>query len=440
MTETDTMLAAHEIPNATESQLIAYIRSFPPENVFEAARAINWKFSRGRPSVESLILTWQAKYPHWVPYCAKTLSRLFPNGPVLRAPYSVPNEWQDDDASDDIPVKDDKPAIPETFAADFNLIKGDIRELQNRADTAHSEGITQRMKLAAVDHKVDSTLAKITALQGEIAELKKRAPIQITIGDITLPPIIGQHFNFPRFVKWLALGMNILLIGPAGTGKTTAALEFARIKGLAIHCQPLTMDAFGVFGYTSPEGRIIETEFSRAWKHGGVFLWDELSMSSADAIGALNAALANRLAPLPGVGTIPPHPDFYMIAGDNSDTGASLKFSARTVLDGATLDRFIRIDWPIDSAIEQSMLLGYSDWLACVRAVRNYIDTRELQHVGATPRAVINGAKALKSKAFSRLEILEDTMKKGVLADSWPDILTLREVTDFLKDAENAII
>jgi MoxR-like ATPase len=408
--------------------MLAFIRQFPDSAVFNAARAAKWQFSRGRPSVEVLLHTWETKYPHWIEYVAKGLNREYPSGPPAFAKTDLPPSFQDDAA----------PSFPQPLPAQTRETSAtvDLSEYSKKVETAAAI-------IAAANpilREMNKHVARIEVLEARIIDLAKRAPLQLTVNSVKLPPIEGQHFNFPRMVKWLTLGASILLIGPAGPGKTTAALEFAKLKGLAIHCQPLTMDSFGVFGYTSPEGRIVDTEFSRAWKHGGVFLWDELSMSSADAIGALNAALANRLAPLPGVGTVPPHADFYMIGGDNSDTGASLKFAARTVLDGATLDRFIRIEWPIDTMIEERMSGGFADWLNAVREVRNYIDTRELQHVGATPRAVIWGAMALKSGALTRIEILEDTLRKGILADSWPDILKLSAVQAFLKDEENAIL
>jgi hypothetical protein len=66
--------------------------------------------------------------------------------------------------------------------------------------------------------------------------------------------------------------------------------------------------------------------------------------------------------------------------------------------------------------------------------VRRFIENRDIQHVGATMRATIAGVEALQSGAFSRLEILEDTLRRGVLVDSWDEILRLPQVKEFLQD------
>jgi len=282
--------------------------------------------------------------------------------------------------------------------------------------------------------------------RARLAELEARKPVQFTIEGVKTPEITGQHAMFPELVQWLTLRAkddagnitsrtNVFLVGPAGTGKTSAAVAFAKMKGLELYAQPLTMDAFGVVGFTTATGEIIQTEFSRAWRHGGVFLWDEISMSAPDAIGALNSALANGFIALPGVGNVKAHPDFYCIVGDNSDTGANAKFSARNSIDGATLDRFITLTWDIDPVIEAKMSGGFDKWLSAVRAIRAFIEKGGIEHVGATPRAVITGALALQAGTLTREQILRATCCKGILRETWPQVLNLPAVQSFIQGA-----
>ena len=296
----------------------------------------------------------------------------------------------------------------------------------------------------AVSQKFAGQTTLIEGLISEIEELRKRAPIVFNIEGVAHNPVSGQHAMFPRMVKWLSMRKidpvtrkgprtHILLVGPASSGKTTAALEYAKLKGLELYAQPLSMDSFSVVGYTAPDGKRVETEFTRAWINGGVFLWDELSMSSPEAIGTLNAALANGFCSIPGIGTVYAHPDFYFIAGDNSDTGASLKYGARSLLDGASLDRFIRLEWDIDPEIEKQVSGKHASWLACVRAIRAEISARDIAHVGATMRATIAGSMALDAGIFTHLEILEDTCKKGALVEVWSNIKNLPAVRKFLQ-------
>lgn len=271
-----------------------------------------------------------------------------------------------------------------------------------------------------------------------LASLEQRKPLVFTIGEkVSSLPVEGQHYLFPIMVQWLMLKRHVFLVGPASSGKTSAAGAFAKMLGLQIYSQPQVVDSFGILGFIGPNGRV-STPFTDAWLNGGVYLIDEMSMNGADALGALNAALAGdpgkRFAPIPGLGYMPAHPDFYCIAGDNSDTGANAKYSARQVLDGATLDRFITIDWPIDPVIEASVAGKHTDWLAAVRAIRAFIEDRDIQHVGATVRALMAGCEALDlAPGLSRKTILETTCRKGLLRDNWDQVLTLAPVRAFLQ-------
>lgn len=310
---------------------------------------------------------------------------------------------------------------------------------RDKTIAAHADTLRQH------DRTLNNQGETLDGLIKAVLALQDRKPVQIVINGQPLPPISGQHFMFVRMVKWLSLReinretrsgyrTHVILIGPASSGKTTAALEFAKLKGLELYAQPLSMDSFAVLGYTSPDGARIDTEFTRAWINGGVYLWDEVSMSSPEAVGTLNAALANGFASIPGLGTVKSHPDFYFIAGDNSDTGASIKFGARSLLDGASLDRFQRLAWPIDEDIEAGLAGSHVDWLHAVRAIRTEIDKRDIAHVGATMRATIAGSMALSSGlGFTRREILEDSCKKGALVEQWADFERLPAVQAFLR-------
>lgn len=287
--------------------------------------------------------------------------------------------------------------------------------------------------IATVYKSTTAHTASIAGLQNEIEALKKKAPVVFTIGDkVSSLPVSGEHYLFPEMVQWLEMGKHVFLVGPASSGKSTAARSFAKLKGLTLYSQPQVVDSFGILGFIGPQGRI-ETPFTKAWEHGGVYLIDEISMNGPDALGSLNDALAGGYAPIPGLGYVKAHPDFYCIAGDNSDTGASAKYSARQVLDGATLDRFITIDWPIDPELETMLAGGHASWLAAVRAIRAFIESNDIQHVGATVRAVIAGRDALNRSALPREKILEATCKKGLLRDNWTQVLALPEVIAFLK-------
>jgi MoxR-like ATPase len=334
-----------------------------------------------------------------------------------------------DDLSEDAGtmVAGDTPAPPTAPSSE------DLTSLERRMAIEEQRSGEFSRNISALIAGSNAHEKRIQSTESAIAELQKRTPVVFTIGDaVSSLPVQGEHYLFPQMVEWLELKNHVLLIGPASSGKSSAARAFAKLKGLTLYSQPQVVDSFGILGFVGPQG-VIETPFSKAWTQGGVFLIDEISMNGSDALGALNDALAGGYAPLPNQGYVKAHPDFYCIAGDNSDTGANAKYSARNVLDGATMDRFITIDWPIDPEIEKLCAGKHLDWLAAVRSIRAFIETNDIQHVGATVRAVIFGREALDRTSKPRMAILEQTCRKGLLRDNWAQVLALPEVRVFLQ-------
>ena len=422
---------------------IEYLQNVHVAKLQTAARMAGMRWKSGTPGFDKASIIAKLQFsPSVMRACVANL-RAMENGqpqPLTQNPVK-PSSGLLDDMADELGITP-PPALPAPVAAPIPLnaleayllrsVYAENREFDNRNRRAELNNL-QRETAAGFAVR-DSA---IEALKARVIELSKQAPVQFVVDNKPLPVVTGQHREFKRLMFWLELGHHLLLVGPASSGKTTAAIEYAKLKGLELYSQPLTMDSFGVLGFVGPQGRV-ETEFSRAWIHGGVFLWDELSMSSPEAIGALNAALANGFASFPGLGVREKHKNFRMIAGDNSDTGASLKYGARALLDGASLDRFIRLDWLIDPTIENGLGGSFPSWLACVRAIRAEIEVRDIAHVGATMRATIAGCKALATQAhrdglITRQMILEDTCRRGALIAEWPAMLNLPAVRAFLQ-------
>ncbi len=72
-------------------------------------------------------------------------------------------------------------------------------------------------------------------------EIARRVPTVIEVRPVAGPAvqIEGAHYLLPRVVRLLHAGLHIYLWGPAGTGKTTAALQAAQALG-----RPAEMDTF----------------------------------------------------------------------------------------------------------------------------------------------------------------------------------------------------
>ena len=185
--------------------------------------------------------------------------------------------------------------------------------------------------------------------------------------------------NFENILHLVAAHENVYLYGPAGSGKNTIAEQIAEALGVEFYYQNTLVTKFDVSGYKNAQGEFEETPFYKAWKNGGLFFADELDNSTAEAIIALNAALANGYYTFPNSGEkVAKHPDFYCIAAGNTNgQGATEEYCGRYQMDESSRDRFAFIEIDYNKKIEESICGGHLDILEFVRDLRSV--TKSLQ-------------------------------------------------------------
>lgn len=185
--------------------------------------------------------------------------------------------------------------------------------------------------------------------------------------------------NFENILHLVAAHENVYLYGPAGSGKNTIAEQIAEALGVDFYYQNTLVTKFDVSGYKNAQGEYEETPFYKAWKNGGLFFADELDNSTAEAIIALNAALANGYYTFPNSGEkVAKHPDFYCIAAGNTNgQGATEEYCGRYQMDESSRDRFAFIEIDYNAKVEESICGGHLDILDFVRDLRSV--TKSLQ-------------------------------------------------------------
>lgn len=249
---------------------------------------------------------------------------------------------------------------------------------------------------------------QIKNIKTEIENLKKRKPLDliVTVNNGNKTDIGKQHNQFPTLLKILATKLNVYLVGPAGSGKTHASIQVAKALNIPFHFTGAVASEFKLTGFMDAQGRIVSTEFRKAYENGGLFLFDEIDASYPQAVLAFNAALANDYMDFPDK-RVPRHKDFYCIAAANTyGQGADRQYIGRNQLDAASLDRFVFIDWNYDENLERD-LAGNEEWSNYVQKVRRFIVANKIRHV-VSPRASIFGA-ILLSNGIER-EIVENTV------------------------------
>lgn len=209
-----------------------------------------------------------------------------------------------------------------------------------------------------------------------------------------------QHNQLENLLKIVGTGQAVLLVGPAGTGKSHAAEVVADAFGLSFHAISVGSQTSksDLVGYMTATGEYVRTQFREAYEKGGMFLLDEADAGNSNVLILLNAALSNGRMAFPDK-MVNAHPKFRMVATANTfGNGASRQYVGRNQLDAATLDRFATLVWDIDDKIEESLAGTHREgkkWLGVVRAVRQRVLTELDLRVVISPRATQRGALLL---------------------------------------------
>jgi len=288
-----------------------------------------------------------------------------------------------------------------------------LAELQGKG------GVDQEQLEAAVKAEVSKVADSIRIT---------RVEVRLPDGDRQLPDL--HHKDLPKLIAKVAAGCNVFIVGPAGTGKSVAAEQVAEAlnrRFFALSFGPTTPTS-KLFGYNDANGNFQSTPLYEAYNaegEGGLFLGDELDNGHPGLLAEQNQFLANSHCAF-ACGMVKRHADFqYLATGNTYGRGGDRLFVGRNQLDAATLDRFVFHTLNIDEDLEEKAALRWSTadsveacraWIATVRKVRAEAEALKIPMV-ASPRASIDGCKLITTGAFTRDEVIEDVLLKGVGAD-----------------------
>lgn len=214
----------------------------------------------------------------------------------------------------------------------------------------------------------------------QIAQLENMIKIMSNAMPQTITVKIGEktnqikkqvlHEEFETVLAYIAENEPVYLHGPAGTGKSHIAEQIAQALNLDFYPTQALSQEFKLTGFIDAHGNYQETQFYKAFKHGGLFMIDEIDASHPDVLVQINTALANGRFDFPNE-KVEAHEDFRIItAGNTTGQGADMQYTGRYQLDASTLDRFFMVEINYSPAIENEIAQGKTDLLEFARTIR----------------------------------------------------------------------
>jgi cobaltochelatase CobS len=263
--------------------------------------------------------------------------------------------------------------------------------------------------------KADLDESKVHEIVDEaVAAARLPRPLEVHLPDgATFTLKDRTHRQFDELLGLVSEGHeNIMLVGPAGTGKTTLVKHVAAALGrnFAFISLSAGVTETHIFGRMLPQAdgtwAYVESPFIRLYRTGGVFLFDEVDAADGNVMVSINAALANGVLCNPVTGEIiERHAECIIVTAANTyGRGGDMLYVGRNALDGATLDRFVMskmfvtYDICLESDIARAVLdeTVADDLLAWVSVIRGRIAEYRLRRIAST-RLVAQATKAMKA-------------------------------------------
>lgn len=271
--------------------------------------------------------------------------------------------------------------------------------------------------------EIDATLDE-EAVEAIVRKLMSRPSFTVTVQDsngATTHEIEGlAHKSLGQMLRLAGAGIeNMMLVGPSGTGKTTAAKQLAEALGrkFFLLCGSPGTSPSDLQGMVLLDGRPVKMGFVEAFESQEPMLLciDEMDKLDPGILSTLNSALSlGRLDVYSRAeNPVAYRGDVLFVATANTwGHGPSRTFVSSQQQDAATLDRFTGGQLWVDYDADLESRLGPAPLVKWVQDLRLRVEKAMLPYQ-VTTRWIVQGARLMAS-GFSLEEV------RAALLVSWP--------------------
>lgn len=302
-----------------------------------------------------------------------------------------------------------------------------IRDTENKLDKVFKVALREVVDTRFSEDQLFALYAQ--AVQEQVAANPPSAKTRVVIRQPHVRMAKERHSQFSAILRsvksYQSKGAgypNLLLVGPAGSGKTTIAEDLAVELQQPFYFNGPVQSEYKLTGYKDAGGTYHATAFRTAFETGGVYLFDEFDACAPQALVAFNTALSNGIFDFPDR-IVQKHPDCIFIAAANTfGRGANRLYVGRNQLDAATLDRFVVHEVGYCDTLEraEAIRLGGADpsqrdriekWVSQIQSWRDRLESLGERHI-ISMRACIAGAILLSD--FSEMEVENMVVWRGL--------------------------
>lgn len=232
---------------------------------------------------------------------------------------------------------------------------------------------------SGVSSKIKDEIEK-KDLEVPVIEIPKEEPkVEIKTDGII------RHDKFEQIKMCVSNQIPVYLVGPAGAGKNHTLEQVSKDLGINFYFTNSVQQEYQLTGFVDAGGNYHDTQFYRACKEADqgintMFFLDEMDASIPEVLVKLNMAIAQGYFEFPNGEVLYFGEHIHWVAAGNTfGNGADEMYTGRMVLDQASLDRFVVIDFDYCLAIELHITKGNTELVNFIRQLRKEAKDRGIR-------------------------------------------------------------